>query len=344
MTTTMCDFRPLNLSALAQALRDNTDSLVIFHRHPDGDAIGSGFALRLLLEEMGCNVLCACEDEIPERFRFLVGDRQESILRERLPADFAPVQIITVDTASPAQMGTLYPVYEGKITLMIDHHAKGTVYADGWVDGSASSAGEMVFLLSRELLKTGRISRIPDGVDKLLYAAVSSDTGCFRYSNVTTATHVCAAELLAGGTFDPAELNHLLFEVKSEKLLLAERLGAERLVCRLDGALGIVTFPASLKQKYALTDEHLETLVDIPRSLEGVQVAVAIRQPSDAPVFRVSMRSNTDIDVSAVCAQFGGGGHIKAAGCTIELPTVTTVEEAAEAVEAAVKKAFRGNL
>lgn len=340
----MRDFHRLTLSAITDRIQGGVDSLVIFHRHPDGDAVGSGFALRLLLEAMGCRTLCACEDEIPERFRFLVGDKQESILRERMPVDFSPVQIITVDTASPAQMGTLYPVYEGKITLMIDHHAKGTVYADGWVDGRASSAGEMVFLLSRELLKAGRISRIPDGVDKLLYAAVSSDTGCFRYSNVTTATHVCAAELLSGGTFDPAELNHLLFEVKSEKLLLAERLGAERLVCRLDGALGIVTFPASLKQQYALTDEHLETLVDIPRSLEGVQVAVAIRQPSDAPVFRVSMRSNTDIDVSAVCAQFGGGGHIKAAGCTIELPTVTTVEAAADAVEAAVKKAIRGNL
>ncbi len=336
----MIDFRSLQCSELAQALRESTDSLIIFHRHPDGDAVGSGFALRLLLEAMGCRALCACEDEIPERFRFLVGGMQESILKEHLPADFAPVQIITVDTASPAQMGTLFPLYEGKVTLMIDHHAKGTVYADGWVDGSASSAGEMVFRLSRELVRTGRISCIPEGLDKLLYAAVSSDTGCFRYSNVTTATHVCAAELLAGGTFDPAELNHLLFEVKSEKLLLAERLGAERLICRLNGALGIVTFPASLKQQYELTDEHLETLVDIPRSLEGVQVAVAIRQPSDAPVFRVSMRSNTNVDVSAVCARFGGGGHVKAAGCTIELPSVTTVEEAADVVEAAVAQAM----
>ncbi len=337
----MNDFRHLNGSELAQALLANTDSLVIFHRHPDGDAIGSGFALRLLLEAMGCRTLCVCEDEIPERFRFLVGEMQESILQEHLPPDFVPAQIITVDTASPAQMGTLYPLYEGKVTLMIDHHAKGTVYADGWVDGAASSAGEMVFLLSRELLKAGRISCIPEGLDKLLYAAVSSDTGCFRYSNVTTATHVCAAELLSGGTFDPAELNHLLFEVKSEKLLLAERLGAERLIRRLNGALGIVTFSAALKQQYALTDEHLETLVDIPRSLEGVQVAVAIRQPTDAPVFRVSMRSNTSVDVSAVCARFGGGGHVKAAGCTIELPSVTTVEEAADAVEAAVAEMLR---
>ena len=336
----MSEFRRLNCAELSQALHADTDSLVIFHRHPDGDAVGSGFALRLLLEAMGCRTLCACEDELPERFRFLAGDMQESILHEHLPADFVPRQIITVDTASPAQMGELYPVYEGKVTFMIDHHAKGTPYADGWVDGAASSAGEMVFLLSRELLQAGRISRIPEGVDKLLYAAVSSDTGCFRYSNVTTATHVCAAELLSGDTFDPAELNHLLFEVKSEKLLLAERLGAERLIRRLDGALGIVTFPATLKQQYGLTDEHLDTLVDIPRSLEGVQVAVAIRQPSDAPVFRISMRSNGHVDVAAVCARFGGGGHVKAAGCTLDTETVTTVEEAADTIENAIAQAL----
>ena len=332
----MSDFRSLTLQTLCAELRPSENTLVVIHRHPDGDAVGSGFGLRLLLEAMGCRTYCVCEDEIPERLRFLVGDKQESILPENLPEDFTPSQIITVDTASPTQMGRLFSMYEGKIDLMIDHHAKGMVYADGWVNGSASSAGEMIFALSRELLKTGRVSEILPDVDKLLYAAVSSDTGCFRYSNVTPATHACAAELLSGGGFDPAEINHLLFEVKSEKLLMAERLGAERLRRYCGGVLGIITFPASLKKAHGFTDEHLETLVDIPRSLEGVQIAVAVRQPTDAPVFRVSMRSNTDFDVAAVCARFGGGGHIKAAGCTIDHPDITTTEQAAEAVAAVV--------
>lgn len=334
----MSDFNRLSCVALAKQIKRNLNSLVIFHRHPDGDAVGSGFALRLLLEAMGCQTLCACEDEIPERLRFLVGDKQESILPENLPADFIPEQIITVDTASPAQMGRLFPLYEGRVDLMIDHHARGEMYADGWVKGDASSAGEMVYELSRELLRTGRMAVLPDGVDKLLYAAVSSDTGCFRYSNVTPSTHSCAAELLSGDRFDPAEINRMLFEVKSEKLLLAERLGAERLTRCCGGALGIVTFPLSLKRTHDLTDEHLETLVDIPRSLEGVQVAVAIRQPADAPVFRVSMRSNTDLDVSAVCARFGGGGHRKAAGCTLDDPAILTVEQAAETVVSAISE------
>lgn len=334
----MSEFRRLTLPELAKSIRSGLDSLVIFHRHPDGDAVGSGFALRLLLEAMGCKTLCACEDEIPERLRFLVENKQASILPENLPADFTPTQIITVDTASPAQMGRLHTVYEGKVDLMIDHHGRGEMYANGWVNGNASSTGEMIFELSRELLNAGCISAVPDGLDKLLYAAVSSDTGCFRYSNVTPNTHACAAELLSSGDFDPAEINHLLFEVKSEKLLMAERLGSERLTRYCDGALGIITFPASLKKEHGLTDEHLETLVDIPRSLEGVRIAVAIRQPADVPAFRVSMRSNTDFDVAAVCARFGGGGHVKAAGCTINDPAITTTEQAAEAVAAVITR------
>jgi len=336
----MCDFRQMTRAELAAALRGNTNTLIAIHRHPDGDAVGSGFALRLLMEAMGCTVYCVCEDEIPERLHFLVGDKQESILPENLPTDFTPQQIITVDTASPTQMGRLFPMYDGQIDLMIDHHAKGTGYADGWINGKASSAGEMIFELSRELLKAGRISAIPKEVDKLLYAAVTSDTGCFRYSNVTPATHACAAELLSDGSFDPAEINHLLFEVKSEKLLLAERLGAERLTRYCGGALGIITFPASLKSQYGFTDEHLETLVDIPRSLEGVQVAVAIRQPTDAPVFRVSMRSNGHVDVAAVCAGFGGGGHVKAAGCTLEAPSAVDVDTAAQLIAETIAKAL----
>ena len=231
-------------------------------------------------------------------------------------------------------------MYGDRVDLMIDHHGRGEMYADGWIKADASSTGEMIFALSRELLKTDRIKAMPQGADKLLYAAVSSDTGCFRYSNVTPTTHACAAELLASGSFDPAEINHLLFEVKSEKLLLAERLGAERLTRYCDGALCIITFPVDLKKVYGLTDEHLETLVDIPRSLEGVQVAVAIRQPTDAPMFRVSMRSNGHVDVAAICARFGGGGHVKAAGCTVDDPAVATVDQAAETIAAEIARAL----
>lgn len=328
-------YQKLTLTETAARLPAGLPTLILFHRHPDGDAVGAGFGLKLILEAMGCTVCCVCEDEIPERLRFLTEGLQDSILKENLPTDFVPTQIISVDTASPAQAGVLYPDYEGRFDLMIDHHAKGEMYADGYIDGSASSAGELIYRLSRELVMMGRLTAIPEGVDRLLYAAVSSDTGCFRYSNASPETHRAAAALLEAG-FDSADLNHRLFGVKSYKLLQAEKVGFDRLKLYADGKLGIVAMPYAVMEQYGFTDEHLGTLVDVARGLQGVQVAVAIRQPKAEGVYRVSMRSSCDVDVAAICAEFGGGGHIKAAGCTVscEGGMDEVVEAIAKIVEA----------
>lgn len=335
--TKMTDYAKLDLSATAARIRGGVDTLILFHRHPDGDAVGSGFALKLLLEAMGCRALCSCDDEIPERLRFLVGNMQASILNGSLPADFAPEQILTVDSASPAQVGVQYARYEGRIDLMIDHHAKGDMYADGYVDGAASSAGELIYRLSRELVREGRIASIPDGVDRLLYAAISSDTGCFKYSNASPSTHRAIAELLETVT-DAADINHRLFGVKSYKLLQAEKVGFDRLRLFAGGRIGIVDMPYVVKAENGFTDEHLDTLVEVARGLQGVQVAAAIRQPADEGVYRVSMRSSCHVDVAAICASFGGGGHIKAAGCTItcEGGIQVAVDMVARALEAAL--------
>lgn len=312
-------FTRLTVGEAAQRIKRGVDTLVMAHVRPDADALGSAFAMKLLLEAMGCRAYCVCADEIPERLRFLVGDLQDSILPEHLPADFHAEQIISVDTASPGQMGRLCEMYQGNVDLMIDHHGKGEMYADGWIMPEAAATGEMILTLSQILADKGMLTAMPP-IQPLLYAAISSDTGCFRYNNVTPDTHRSAAELLkaaAEGVFDPADINHRLFEVKSAKLLLAEKLGFDRLHLYADGKIGIVDFPVWLKETHELTDEHLETLVDIPRGMEGVQVAVAIRQPNHDGVYRASMRSNCDFDVSEVCAAFGGGGHVRAAGCTI---------------------------
>ncbi len=315
------NYRKLTLPETAARLPAGEPVLILFHRHPDGDAIGSGFGLKLILEAMGCTAYCVCEDEIPERLRFLTEGMQESIKQENLPADFAPTRIISVDTASPAQAGTLYPLYEGRFDLMIDHHAKGEMYADGYIDGSASSAGELVFRLSRELVKSGRLAAIPEGVDRLLYASISSDTGCFKYSNASPETHRAAAVLLESSKgangYDPADINHRLFGVKSYDLLRAEKVGFDRLRLFAGGKLGIVDMPYAVKSEMGFSDEHFDTLVDVARGLQGVQVAVAIRQPTAEGTYRVSMRSSCHVDVAAICATFGGGGHVKAAGCTV---------------------------
>ena len=309
-------FNKLSFTQVCDRLAERKNTLVLFHVRPDGDAVGSALALKLLLEAIGSRVWCVCANEIPQRLAFLGEGVQTSTLISSVPNDFKAERVITVDTASATQLGELNKHFEGKIDFMIDHHAKGEPYADYYVASDASAAGEIVFDISREMLKRGVVDKIPPKMDFCLYAAISSDTGCFKYSNVTPKTHICSAELLNPG-IDTAEINRLLFDSKSMEVLAVEKAGLDTLKMFHNGKIAVVFFTYQMKQKLGVLDEHLETLIDVARSVEGVDVAVAIRQPGPDKTFRVSTRSSNAVDVSAVCAYFGGGGHVRAAGCTI---------------------------
>lgn len=318
--------KPITFEELTERLAEPTDTLILFHRNPDADAVGSAFALRQVLCDLGARAFCVCEGEIPARLRFLTDGAQESVLWESLPADFRPARVIAVDTASPAQLGSLAEVYGDRIDLAVDHHGIGTPFAkESYIRPDAAATGEILFDVVKHLATEEKIP-ITEALCVDLYAAVSGDTGGFRYSNVTPETHLRAAELLRFG-IDAAEINHRLFETKSRKQMRAEAAGLSNLNLFFDGRVAIITFPYALKAALELSDEHLETLVDIARSLEGVAVAIAVRQPATEGKFRVSMRSSCDFDVSALCKKFDGGGHARAAGCTM------TATDAAEAMQ-----------
>ncbi len=160
----------------------------------------------------------------------------------------------------------------------------------------------------------------------LLYAATASDTGSFRYSNVTKETHLHAAELVVAGV-DVATVSQKLFEAKLYQNLLAEQLGFERLQLYAQGRVAVITFPYSLCVKYDLADEHLGTLIDLARSVAGVELAAAVRGTADGR-YRVSLRANGDYDVASVAASFGGGGHKRAAGATLDMPRIDIAAQA----------------
>ena len=172
----------------------------------------------------------------------------------------------------------------------------------------------------------GKIGALSPRFDRFIYAAISSDTGGFRFSNATPKTLRLAAELIERGV-DHTEISRRLFDSKSLAQIKAEGEAASRMRLYDKGRIAAVTFPYSSKFALGLRDEHLETVIDIPRSVAGVEIAFAVRQPEETGVFRVSMRSASDFDVSAVCACFGGGGHRRAAGCTVEAKNVYEAEE-----------------
>ena len=313
----MRSFKEFKLDEVCEILREPKNTLIIFHVRPDADAIGSAFALKLVLEAMGSKTLCTCESEIPSRLAFLTEKHQRSARFENIDRSFEFERVVTVDTASPSQLGTLYPYFEGKIDLMLDHHANATTYADSYVRADYAARGEIIFEIATRLQEMGVLGEIPRDAYDLIYAALSSDTGCFKYSNVSSHTHLCAAELIKAG-IDAAEINHRLFDCKSEKMLAAEAAGFQNIKFFNNRKIAAVLFPYELKEKLELEDEHLETLVDIARAVDGVKIAMSVRQSTAYRSFRISLRSSCSFDVSVIAKHFGGGGHIKAAGCTMK--------------------------
>ncbi len=316
----MSDFHPLSFEQVIERLETPADTLILFHRGPDADAVGSAFALKKILEDLGSHAFCVCSEEVPKRLQFLTDGLQDSVLPEAIP-DYLDIQrIVSVDSASPSQLGSLWEIFGDRIDLMIDHHGMGEPYADHFICPETAATGEIMFDLVKHLATDGRVT-ITDALCTDLYAAISADTGCFRFSNVTPETHQRAADLVASG-IDCAEINQKLFETKSLEQLRAQAAGISNLQTFADGRIAVITFPYALKAALGLRDEHLETLVDVARSLSDVRIAISVRQPGTEGIFRVSTRSNCDYDVSELCANFGGGGHKKAAGCTLSAPDI----------------------
>ncbi|MBR2354007.1 MAG: bifunctional oligoribonuclease/PAP phosphatase NrnA [Clostridia bacterium] len=321
----MTGFRSLTVQEVCEKLCENKKTLIVFHARPDADAVGSAFALREILRMMNIPAVCASADEVPERLRFLTDGVQGSILLdEDMGLDHE--RVISVDSASPGQLGSLFDRLRKRIDMMIDHHGNGTVYADYYIDPEASATGEILYEIALYLLETGKIPHLPPRVINGCYAAICSDTGCFRYANTTPRTLRTAAELLEQGA-EQTDINRRLFESKTEKQVRAEGEAAKRLRLYEGGRVASVTFPYTSKFNLSLADENLETIIDIPRSIGGVEVAFSVRQPEDEGFFRVSMRSNSQVDVAAICARFGGGGHVRAAGCSLEAKDVYEAEE-----------------
>ena len=327
-------FNEIKFDELCQLICENKRTLIVYHIRSDADAVGSAFALKELLRVMGIQSYCACSDEIPERLAFLTdGVQGSAILDDDMKIDYE--RIISVDSASPAQLGSLFERLHRDVDIMIDHHAKGTVYADNYIDPTAAATGEIIYRMARRMVELKYIDRIPERTLNCIYAAVSSDTGCFKFSNTTPQTMRIAAELIEAGV-DFSRINTLLYDSKPLLQLKAEGEAIYRLRTYMDGRISSVVFPYSLKCSIGASSEHLETLIDVARSVEGSEVSFVVKQKTEEKLFNVSMRSAGDIDVSEICARFGGGGHQRAAGCRISAESAEIAEK--RVLEEIIKK------
>ena len=315
----MSDYKILDAAACAKRILELEHPLVLMHVRPDGDTVGSAAALMYIFHKLGKAPLWACSDPIPERLEFLLKDYREAYRYE-----YDSSTVVTVDIPTKEQIGEIYD-FMPRADLMIDHHEVGAPFADNFIVPGASSAGEVVMLVVEELIKMGKIE-LDERLAYPLYAAISSDTGCFRYSNATPDTMRRGATLVECG-IDSADINHRLFNSKTPRQLRAEAFVAEKIETAFSEKVAYATVTKRERERLDVLLEHMETAIDVVRSVAFVEISFVIKE-TDRGEFKASLRS-TEADVAAVCARFGGGGHVRAAGCTVP---ARSVEDAARRV------------
>ena len=326
----MRNYRSLSLDEVAKKIKDAKNPVIAIHRSPDGDAVGSAMGLSLILRALGKKAEYICADKIPERLSF-VSDGLDYA-----SGDLDGRDIICVDIASPSQLGKLAETEPKSKTpyLMIDHHAIGEVFADSYIIPEACATGEIIYDIAERMASLGYIDEITPEMASALYAAISSDSGCFRFSNAKSHTHIVAARLIEKG-IDTAEINRLLFDSKTEAQLKAEGLTLNKMQSLFGGRLALACITKNDRDTLGLKFEDFETAIDIVRSLRGVEISAVIKEQDDG-TYKASLRS-VGADVASVCAKFGGGGHIRAAGCSV---AAKSEDEAINKIITALKDAL----
>lgn len=312
--------RSLSLAECAEKLLAVSSAVVVTHIRPDGDTLGTSVALCKILEALGKHAELLPADAVPERLAFLT----EGI---KLAESVDGKSVIACDVASPSQLGALFEKLSS-VYLTIDHHEVSTPFSPHYTVGGCSSAGEVLFGVVRELTSRGLLKLTPD-IAYPLYAAISSDTGGFVFSSATADTYRAAAELIEVG-IDYADINRRLFHTKSEQQIRAEGFVAQNLVSVGNITYAVITLAD--RERLALSGEHFETAIDAVRSLMGTEIAFTLKE-LEVGKYRVSLRS-TGFNVAEVAASFSGGGHARAAGCTVE---AKCPEDAAKMIITAIK-------
>ena len=311
----------LTLADICDFLKQRDNYVVLTHASPDGDTLGSAYALKLGLKKLGKKVQVICCDEIPHKYDYFIFDGD---------CDFIPETVVAVDVADIKLLGNIYSQFENRIDLNIDHHVSNTRYAKRlYLDADAAACAECVYEILDELgIEFDR------DIANALYTGISTDTGCFKYANVTVKTHEIAARLYEIGV-DAAEINRKMFDTKSKSRMQLEMMVLSAAEFHFDDKCMLLSVTSQMQEKTGCTGSELEGVAAMSRSVEGVLAGVSLKQVGENK-FKISLRTYDPLDASAICKTLGGGGHKAAAGCTVE----GSLDEAKKQILKAVKTAL----
>jgi phosphoesterase RecJ-like protein len=296
-----------NLYELAQYLEAHDNYEILTHAYPDGDTLGSGYALCLALQQKGKKARVITTN-VPTIFNYLLKGVEEQ--------NFKTETIISTDVAADCLLGSNTEKYSGKIDVCIDHHGSNTITAkEKLVDSSAAANCEIIYKLLQHMNV-----KITQEIADCLYTGISTDTGCFRYTNTTAETMRVAASLMDFGC-STAYINKVMFETKSKAKILIEHAVYDTITYCANEKCAIICTTCDMLKNLGIGDDELEGLASIPRQIEGVLIGITMREKTsekEGTFFKISVRTNDNINASDFCKKFGGGGHPAAAGCKIK--------------------------
>ena len=318
---------------IAEQLKKAQNILILTHVGVDGDGIGSAVSVCKALRMMGKTAYVLMEDEIPDNLSFMLGDYVTYDMD--IIADDELDVTMCVDCGDETRFPERVDKFRaGKVKICVDHHGTTEPICDyNYIDPAAAACGELIFELLKELGVT------PDGklgtdkeIGEALFAAITTDTGNFQYSNTTKRTHEITAELYDWG-IDANKVSVEIYEnMRPQKLIITNK--ALDNLEMIAGGKGAVAYVSKEEQeavgaKAGETEEVVQKL----RSIAGVEYAAFLKE-KDEGVIRVSLRAKRNGDVSVIAKEFGGGGHTKAAGCTLNM----SLEEGVAAIKAAIER------
>jgi phosphoesterase RecJ-like protein len=310
---------------IKERLKNAKSAVVTAHVDPDGDAIGSMLAMGMVLEHLGLHVHYYCADLPPRIYRFLPGaDR----IRRELPAGSFFDLAVVLDSSDFSRIGDGVDLRQvAKLVINIDHHPDNTMFGDINYVTKASSVAEEVYDLAKYLNV-----RIDRRIADCLYAAMITDTGNFRYENTSVKTFMIAAELLKAGV-NTHEISTRIYDNRSLPAVRIAALALSQLQITPDHKAAWMVVTREMMRQTGAKGEDMTGIVDHLRAIEGVEVAILFREEKDGQI-KVNFRSKDRLNVSEIARRFGGGGHLKASGATLEGQT----EEAVKRVIAEVEK------
>ena len=300
---------------LAKVISGVKTIYIFTHIHMDGDALGSSAALCSALRKQGKECHVIIEDKIPDNLLFLDKGYCRKDYSDLEGADLS----ICVDCSDKSRFPKRGELFDkGKITMCIDHHKTTEHICDyNYIDSEAAATGQLIYRLL-EALKVN----IDKEMGEAIFAAITTDTGNFQYSNTSKETHEITAALYDAGIEANKVSVELYEKVRIERLRIENRaLGTLKTYC--DGKVAIAHVTQKMLEETGALMEETEGVVQILRSISGVEVAVFLKE-INSHLIKASMRSKTIVDVAEIAAEFSGGGHSRAAGCTFN----TSIEEA----------------